>query len=111
LISNLLNTQSPMFELVPKVGHVDVHSDVVEQLSQESREVMDVPKVLDATTTPSYPVANDDVQEISNELVCSACGREESPVQNVVAHANVQYRSPFIQIPLRSFREDMEGIA
>lgn len=72
---------------------------------------MDVPKVLDTTTTPSSLVANNDVQEISNELVCSACGREESPVQNVVAHADVQYRSPSVQIPVWSFGACMKGLA
>jgi len=41
-----------MLELVPQVVHVDVHSDVVKQLSQESREV-GVPKVSNVTPTPS----------------------------------------------------------
>jgi len=72
---------------------------------------VDVPKVPDATATPSSPVAHDDVQEISNEPLSSACGRMESPVQNVVAHAVVQYVSPSAQTPVRSFPADMEGLA
>jgi len=31
---------SSVLELVPQVAHIDVHSVVVEQLSQESREVV-----------------------------------------------------------------------
>jgi len=85
---------STVLELIPQVTHVDMHSDVVEQLSLESREVVDVPKDPDATTTLSSPVAHNVVQVISNELISFASSREESLVQHDVAHIDVQSSPP-----------------
>jgi len=51
-----------------------------------------------------YSVAHDDEQKITNKLVSPASGTEESLVQNVVAHADVHYGSPSVQI---SFKTDI----
>lgn len=65
----------------------------MEQLRPESWEVAD-PKVSDAAATRTSSVEHDDMHESSFELVFSASGREESPVQHVVLHADVQSSSP-----------------
>ena len=77
-----------MLDLIPYVAHVDVHSNVMEELSLESREVVDVPQVPDAVVTHSSLVVHNVVQVISNELISSTTGREESPVQHDVVHAD-----------------------
>jgi len=51
---------SPVLEQVPQVAHVDLHSDVGEQLSPESQEVMVVLRVHDATISLTSSVAHVD---------------------------------------------------
>lgn len=72
---------------------------------------MDVPIVLDATVTLSSPIAHDVVQVISNELISSASGREESPVQHDVAHADVQSSPPIDHTLVRSIPTDVGVIS
>jgi len=73
---------SPVLELASHVVHVDVHSDVVEKLSPDSREKELVLRSLNATTTLSSSVAHENVHSLSVELVSSAYGRKESPIKS-----------------------------
>jgi len=59
------------------IAHVDVHSDVMEQLSLDSWEEEVVPRSSDATTTLSSSVVHGNVHSLSVELIFSASGREE----------------------------------
>jgi len=102
---------SPVLELIPKVVHFDVHSYVGEQLSSESREVVDVPKVPDTTATFSTSVVHNVVQVISNELIFSTSGREESPVQHDVVNADMQSSPPLDHTLVRSIPLDVDGLS
>jgi len=122
---------SPVLEFVSPVAHVDMHSEEEEQLQMEPREVVKNPnnsdataalsdvveqehsrsrelvesrKVSDANATLASPVATDDVQERSAELVSSASDREVSPIlhdHHVVEHSDVQSKSPVGPISVR----------
>jgi hypothetical protein len=76
----------PVLELASQVARVDVHSDVVGQLSPDAREEEVVPRSPDATTTLS--------SSLSIKLVSSASGREESLIHQFVAHDKLQNCSP-----------------
>ena len=67
----------------------------MEQLSTESREAAAVPRVSDAAVSLSSSVAHVDVHAFFVDLVSSAFAREESPVQQFVAHDDV-HSSPTI---------------
>jgi len=51
----------PKLMLVTQVEHDDVHSDVAEHECSKSRDLVESPKISDATATLSSPVAHDDV--------------------------------------------------
>jgi len=80
---------SPVLEQVPQVAHVNLHSDVVEQSSPESREVVVVLGVSDATVLLSSSVVHVGVHDFYIDLVSSASATEESLVQQFVAQDDV----------------------
>ena len=82
-----------------------MHSDVVEQSSPESQEMV-VPRLPDATVSVSSLVAHVGVHDFSVDLVSSACAREESHVQKFVAQDDMQSSPPVF--PLLSDLERLE---
>ena len=88
--------------MASQVAHVDVHSDVVEQLFPDSQEEEVVPWSPDATTTLSSSMTHENVHSLFVELVSSTSGREESPIQQFVAHDDVQHSSPLDPLIPRS---------
>jgi len=77
---------SPVLELASQIVHIDMHSDVVEQLCLDCREEKVVPRFLDVTTTLLSSAGHENVHSLYVELVSSASGRDESLIQQFVAH-------------------------
>jgi hypothetical protein len=92
-----------------KIPHMDLPQPTSPVL--ESREVVDVPKVPDATATFSTPVMHDVVQVISNQLISSTYAREESPVQHDVVHADVQSSPPLDHTLVLSIPVDVDRLS
>ena len=61
-----------------------------------------VPLSPDATTTLSSSVAHDIVHSLYVELVSSVYGREESPIQQFIAHDDAKHSSPLGPLFARS---------
>jgi len=80
---------STVFEVASQVALVDLHFDEVEQSIPVTREDEVVPWFLDETTTLSSPFVHD----LTVDLVSYTSIREDTPVQQVVAHDYVQSSS------------------
>ena len=93
---------SSVLEQVPQVAHVELHSDIVEQSSLESREVVVVPRVSDTTISLSSSVAHRGVHDFSVDLVSSTSAREESPIQQFVAQDDEHSSPPIFPLPVET---------
>jgi len=90
----------PVLELASlDVVHVDVLSDVVEQVTLESREELEIPRIQNALVTHTSSTV---------DLETSASAREISPTQLdlVVAHENVQSCPQDGPLVVRSIPDD-----